>query len=52
MVYSTHKPGAKVTQIVVENSFCSRSIYVRSAAVPPPKECPTICQNPNEYISY
>lgn len=35
-------PGAKVTQVIEDNSFCSRRIYVRSAAVPPPSEWPTI----------
>jgi len=38
------KPGANVTHVAVESIFCSRIIYVKSAAVPPPKECPTICQ--------
>lgn len=37
------QPGANVTQVAVDNSFCSRITYVKSAAVPPPKECPTIC---------
>lgn len=36
------KPGAKATQQAVENSFRSRNTKVRSAAVPPPNECPTI----------
>jgi len=31
-------PGANVTQVLEENSFCSRSIYVNKAAVPPPSE--------------
>lgn len=44
-MYKEPKPGANVTQVVVDSSFCSRNIYVRSAAVPPPKECPTICLN-------
>jgi hypothetical protein len=35
-------PGANVTQVLEENSFCSLRIYVNSAAVPPPSECPTI----------
>jgi hypothetical protein len=34
-------PGANVTQVLEENSFCSLRIYVKSAAVPPPSECPT-----------
>jgi len=36
-------PGANVTQVLEDNSFCSLRIYVNSAAVPPPSECPTIC---------
>lgn len=36
------KPGANVTQVAVENSLSSRKAYVKSAAVPPPKEWPTI----------
>jgi len=35
-------PGANVTHVLEENSFCSLRIYVNSAAVPPPSECPTI----------
>lgn len=50
MGYNKLKPGPNETQVVVDNSFCSRSMYVRSAAVPPPKECPTICQNPKGYL--
>jgi hypothetical protein len=37
-------PGANVTQMLEENSFCSRRMYVNNAAVPPPSECPTICK--------
>lgn len=36
------KPGANVTHVVTDSSFLSLNIYVRSAAVPPPNECPTI----------
>lgn len=43
----THGPGAKATQVADDNSFCSRITYVKSAAVPPPKECPTICHKEN-----
>lgn len=35
-------PGANATQVVEKNSLCSRKMYVSSAAVPPPNECPTI----------
>jgi len=31
-------PGAKVKQVAEANSFCSRRIYVKSEAVPPPRE--------------
>lgn len=51
LVHSEYKPGANVTQVVVDNSFCSRNTYVNSAAVPPPKECPTICGDPKEEIT-
>lgn len=36
------KPGAKARQQAVDHSFRSRNTKVRSAAVPPPNECPTI----------
>ena len=36
------KPGAKATQQAVDHSLRSRNTKVRSAAVPPPNECPTI----------
>lgn len=49
--YSVYKPGANVTQVVVDNSFRSRNIYVKSAAVPPPKECPTTCRKLEEEIN-
>lgn len=35
-------PGANATQVVEENSLFSLRMYVSNAAVPPPKEWPTI----------
>lgn len=38
-------PGANATQVAVDNSCRSRKIYVKRAAVPPPRECPMICRH-------
>lgn len=35
-------PGANAIQVLEKNSLRSRRIYVNRAAVPPPRECPTI----------
>lgn len=49
-IMQNYKPAANVTQVAVDISFLSRSTYVKSAAVPPPKECPTICKKPRKEI--
>lgn len=45
-----HPPGANAVQVLEKNSFRSRRIYVKSAAVPPPNECPTILKSQESII--